>query len=409
MSSTSPVPDRRPAAGAPGTPGALAALDARGRVALVHDWLTGMRGGEKCLDVLCELLPNAPLYTLVHVPGSVSPRIEARRIVTSFVQRLPNAAAGYRRYLPLFPAAVERFDLGAYDLVVSTSHCVAKGVIPAPHAQHVCYCHTPMRYVWDQFDAYFGPGRTGLPTRLAALACRGMLQRWDVRTASRVQTFIANSEHVRGRIRRYYGRDARVIHPPVDCAGFTPDPQSPGDYFLVVSAFAPYKRIDIAIDAARAAGVRLVIVGQGPDAARLERRALGSRVEFLPWQSGADLARLYAGCRALVFPGEEDFGISPVECMAAGRPVVALGRGGALETVRDGVTGLLVGSENPGEWAQALRTFDPARFDPALLRAHALQFDRAAYRAHMQDLLETTAATLVARLEPTPRPAPAPR
>jgi len=331
------------------------------------------------------------------VSGTVSPVIEARRIHTSFVQRLPHAAAGYRRYLPLFPAAVESFDLGAYDLVVSTSHCVAKGVIPAPHARHVCYCHTPMRYVWDQFDAYFGPGRAGLATRLAARACRGALQRWDVRTAARVHTFVANSEHVRGRIARYYGREAQVIHPPVDCAGFTPDPTAGGDYFLVVSAFAPYKRIDVAIDAARAAGVRLVVVGRGPDAARLEHRAQGAQVEFLPWQSDAGLARLYAGCRALLFPGEEDFGISPVECMAAGRPVIALARGGALETVVDGITGVLVPGEDPRSWAETLRTFDPTRFDAATLRRHALQFDRAAYRAQMRDVLETTAASIAER------------
>jgi len=371
-----------------GASDSLATLDGAGRVALVHDWLTGMRGGEKCLEVLCEIFPRADLYTLVHVPGSVTPVIEQRRVRTSFVQRLPRARTAYRRYLPLFPAAIERFDLAAYDLVVSTSHCVAKGVRAAPQALHVCYCHTPMRYVWDQFDAYFGPGRAGPATRIAAHLTRGMLQRWDVRTAARVDSFIANSAHVQQRIQSYYRRDAIVIQPPVDCARFTIDRRGPDDYFLVVAAFAGYKRIDLAIEAARVAGVRLVVVGRGPDASRLERLAQGARVEFLAWQSDADLARLYARCRALLFPGEEDFGISPLECMAAGRPVIALGRGGALETVVDGMTGILVPSSDPGAWAGILRHFDAGAFDPAVLRAHALGFDRSVYAGRMRAALD---------------------
>ncbi len=365
----------------------LAALDSAGRVALVHDWLTGMRGGEKCLEVLCEIFPRADLYTLVHVPGSVTPVIEERRVHTSFVQRLPRAQTAYRRYLPLFPAAIESFDLAAYDLVVSTSHCVAKGARRRPGALHVCYCHTPMRYVWDQFDAYFGPGRAGIATRIAAHLTRGMLQRWDVRTAARVDSFIANSAHVRQRIERYYGRDAIVIPPPVDLARFAIDPNGPRDYFLVVAAFAGYKRIDLAIEAARAAGARLVVVGRGPDAARLERLADGAPVEFLPWQSAADLARLYARCRALLFPGEEDFGISPLECMASGRPVIALARGGALETVVDGVTGVLVPNSDVDVWAAALRRFDTGAFDPLALRAHALGFDRSVYASRLRAAL----------------------
>ncbi len=361
-------------------------------MALVHDWLTGMRGGEKCLEVLCEIFPRADLFTLLHVPGSVSPVIERRRIVTSFVQRLPRAARDYRRWLPLFPRAAESLDLKGYDLVVSTSHCVAKGVRPAPGALHVCYCHTPMRYVWDQFDAYFGPGRAGAATRLAAQLVRRPLQRWDVRSAARVGRFVANSEHVRRRIQRYYGRDALVVHPPVDCDPFAPRGEdasrASGDYFLVVSAFAGYKRVDVAIEAARRSGAHLLVVGSGPDEARLWRLAVGARVEFLPWQAPGDLARLYARCRALLFPGEEDFGITPLECMAAGRPVIALGQGGALETVVPGVTGLLLPSTSPSAWAAAMRDFRGDAFDPAALRAHARQFDRPRYAERMRALLE---------------------
>jgi glycosyltransferase involved in cell wall biosynthesis len=370
-------------------PSSLAALDAAGRVALVHDWLTGMRGGEKCLDVLCEIFPRADLHTLLHVPGSVSPRIEARHIATTFVGRLPGASRSYRRWLPVFPRAIESLDLGARDLIVSTSHCVAKGVRVPPGALHVCYCHTPMRYVWDQFEAYFGAGRADPLTRLAARIVRRPLQRWDVRTAARVHRFVANSEHVRARIRRYYDRDAIVVHPPVDCGRFAADPRGPEDYFLAVSAFAPYKRLDLAIEAARRAGVRLVVVGRGPEAARLERLAQGSRCEFLPWQPDEALAGLYARCRALVFPGEEDFGIAPVECMAAGRPVVALAAGGALETVVPGETGVLVAGTDPEVWAAALRDFRDDAFDPGRLRAHALRFDRAVYRERMRAVLES--------------------
>jgi glycosyltransferase involved in cell wall biosynthesis len=366
---------------------AVRTLDAAGRVALVHDWLTGMRGGEKCLEVLCELLPRAPVFTLLHVPGSVAPVIEARQITTSFVQHLPGAVSGYRRYLPLFPRAIETLDLRGFDLVLSTSHCVAKGVQPVPGALHVCYCHTPMRYVWDQFDAYFGAGRAGICTRAAAHAVRGALQRWDVRTASRVHTFVANSEHVRRRIQRYYQREAVVVHPPVDCSAFAPEPTGPNDYFLVVSAFAPYKRVDLAVEACRRAGARLVVVGQGPDAARLARLAHGAPVEFLPWQPARQLAQLYARCKALLFPGEEDFGISPVECMAAGRPVIALGVGGALETVVDGATGVLLPDDDPARWAATLNDFRADAFDPAALHAHALRFDRTLYAARMQSLI----------------------
>jgi glycosyltransferase involved in cell wall biosynthesis len=361
--------------------------DAPGRVALVHDWLTGMRGGEKCLEVLCEIFPDADLYTLLHVPGSVSATIETRRVVTSFVQRLPGARGGYRRYLPLFPRAVESFDLRGYDMVVSSSHCVAKGARPRAGALHVSYCHTPMRYVWDQFEAYFGPRRADPATRVAARLLRGHLQRWDVRTAARVHRFVANSEHVRRRIARYYEREAEVVHPPVDCRRFAPDPRGPDDYFLVVSAFAPYKRIDLAVEAARRAGQRLVVVGRGPDAGRLERRARGARVEFLPWQPDAEVARLYARCRALLFPGEEDFGIAPIECMAAGRPVIALAAGGALETVVPAKTGVLVGSTDPEAWAAALREFRDDGWNAGALRAHAWNFDRALYRERMERLL----------------------
>ena len=358
------------------------------RVALVHDWLTGMRGGEKCLEALCEIFPHADIFTLLHVPGSVAAGIERHHITTSFVQRLPDAARGYRRYLPLFPRAIESLQLRDYDLVVSSSHCVAKGVPVPAGALHVCYCHTPMRYVWDRFDDYFGRGRAGLVTRCAARLARRPLQRWDVQSARGVHRFIANSATVRDRIHRHYRRnDTVIIHPPVDCARFAPAPGPVEDYFLVVGALSGYKRVDVAITAAQRAGVRLVVVGDGPDRARLERQAKDAPIEFRAWQSDADLARLFGRCRALLFPGVEDFGITPVEVMASGRPVIALAAGGALETVIDGTTGIFVRSTDPDAWAEVLRTFRGDRFDADAMRQHALRFDRPRYVRAMQSEL----------------------
>src|SRR2546426_4567825 len=295
------------------------------RVALVHDWLTGMRGGERCLEVLCELFPEAPLFTLLHVPGSVTPLIESRRIVTSFVQRLPRAAARYRYYLPAFPLAISRFDLSGYDLVVSMSHCVAKGVRVAPRALHVCYCFSPMRYVWDLYDDYFGPGR-GLAARVLVPRVAAALRRWDRRTAG-VHRFVAIPRHTADRIRRAYARPADVTPPPVDVQRFEIT-DTADDYYLVVGALAPYKRIDLAVGAANRLRRRLVVVGTGPEEARL-RALAGPTVTFLGWRPDAEVAGLYARCRALLFPAVEDFGIAPLEAAAAGRPTIALAPGGA--------------------------------------------------------------------------------
>ncbi len=251
------------------------------RVALVHDWLTGMRGGEKCLEVLCELYPDADLFTLLHDKGSVSAVIEQRKIRTSFLQHLPFSSTKYRSYLPLFPRAIESFDLRDYDLILSSSHCVAKGAVPRRDALHVCYCHTPMRYVWEMYNEYFGRGHAGLLTRMVMPSVARYLRIWDVRTSSRVHYFIANSENVRQRIRRHYNRDAEVIYPPVEVSKF-PLSNEDGGYFLVVSALAPYKRIDVAIEAFNRLGKHLVIVGRGPEEKKLKAIARPN-VEFTGW------------------------------------------------------------------------------------------------------------------------------
>ena len=359
------------------------------RVALVHDWLTGMRGGERCLEVLCELFPDAPLFTLLHVPGSVSPQIERRRIVTSFVQRLPRAAERYRYYLPTFPLAIGRFDLSGYDLVVSMSHCVAKGVRVPPRALHLCYCFSPMRYVWDLSSDYFGPGH-GLAARTLGPPLAAALRRWDRETAG-VHRFVAISRHIADRIRRAYDRPADVIYPPVDVQRFE-IAEAGEDYYLVVGALVPYKRIDLAIGAANRLGRRLVVVGTGSEEARL-RALAGPTVSFLGWRPDGEIARLYARCRALIFPAVEDFGITPLEAAAAGRPTIALARGGALETMvgldtaEAPPTAVFFLEQSVDALVEAISRFERAadRFDGKALRARAEAFDRPVFKQKLAD------------------------
>src|SRR5438477_6066259 len=309
-------------------------MDANGepRVVLVHDWLTGMRGGEKCLEVLCRRWPDAPLFTLLHKRGAVSPLIERRPIVTSFLQRLPRVEHYYRYLLPAMPGAVAAWRLPRCDLVVSLSHCIAKAVAPPPGVPHVCYCFTPMRYAWHM-EAYFGAGRFG---RLKAAAADRLLRRlrdWDRRTAERVTHFVAISRTVQGRIRDCYGRASSVIYPPVNTDFYTPAPVPREDYYLVVSALAPYKRFDLAVRASERLGRQLVVIGSGQDAAKL-RAAAGPTTRFLGWQPDEVIRDHLRRAKALLFPGEEDFGIVPLEAQACGCPVLAFGRGGATETVR---------------------------------------------------------------------------
>lgn len=358
------------------------------KTAIVHDWLTGMRGGEKVLEALCELFPDADLFTLLHIPGAVSGTIEKRRIKTSFIQRLPFAKKRYRLYLPLFPLAVEGFDLKGYDLVISSSHCAAKGVIPGPNALHISYIHSPMRYVWDMYGEYFGKtrGLSGLLIRLFA----HYLRLWDSSSSRRVDFFVANSNHVAKRIMRYYRRDSSVIYPPVDVSRFSIAERAPGDYYLIVSAFAPYKRLDIAVEAFNTLGKRLLIAGTGQEEKRLKAMA-GKNIEFLGWKSDTEVAELYRNCRALVFPGEEDFGITPVEAMACGRPVIAYGRGGALETVKglnapegagDNPTGFFFYEQTAEALKDAVEGFEAnmRAFDPSSIRQAAIMFDKGAFK-----------------------------
>lgn len=352
------------------------------RVALVHDWLTGTRGGERVLEALVGLFPDGEIFTLVHVPGSVPPAIEARPIQTSFLQRLPGAGRWYRYGLPLFPRAVESLDLSGFDLVVSSSHAVAKGARPSAGRPHLCYCHTPMRYVWDAYSDYFGPGRAPAWVRLAAPHVARRLRRWDLTTADRVDRFVANSEHVRRRIQRCYGREAAVVHPPVDLDRFRPGPRRE-DFYLVVSALVPYKRIDLAVRAFNRLERRLVVVGTGPGFSGL-RRLAGRTVEVTGRLPDEEVARLMGRCRAFIMPQEEDFGITSVEAQAAGAPVIAYGRGGALETVvatGPRPTGAFFEPQTVRALAEAVERFEGLAFRAEDLEANARRFGKEAFRA----------------------------
>ncbi|HET7711862.1 MAG TPA: glycosyltransferase [Thermoanaerobaculia bacterium] len=360
------------------------------KVAVVHDWLTGMRGGEQVLEGILELFPAAEVFTLFHFPGAVSPVIESRRIHVSWLQGLASRIADYRVLLPLYPAAVRRWRFNDFDLVLSSSHCVAKGVDPKS-ALHVSYCHTPMRYVWDRFDDYFPPNRP--LRRLVMKVIAPFLRRWDVATASRVTAFAANSEFVRERIRRYYRRDAEVIHPFVDRAFLeTPLEAARDDYHLVVSALVPYKRVELAVAAATAAGKRLRILGGGPLLEQL-RATAGPNIEVAGPVSRARIIEALSRARSLILPGIEDFGITPLEAMAVGTPVVAFRAGGALDTVIDGVTGIFFDQPSVESLRAAMEAAERREWDRGALRAHAATFSRERFQERLMSLISATAGT----------------
>jgi glycosyltransferase involved in cell wall biosynthesis len=363
------------------------------RVAVVHDWLTGMRGGEKVLEAICELYPAATLFTLVRVPGAVSSGIEAQPITTSAIQRVPGAGKYYRQFLPLFPAVVECFDLDRYELVISSSHCAVKSVIRPGRAVHVCYCHSPMRYAWDQFDAYFGEDRVGKLRHAGLRRMMAALARWDAATAGRVDAYVANSRYVAGRISRYYNRGSTVVYPPVDTTFYRPaeNRRHPDSGFLVVSALVPYKKVDVAIAACRQVGALLKIVGTGPELGRLQKIA-GPDVEFLGWLSDDGIREQYQRATAVLLPGIEDFGMVPVEAQACGCPVVAVGVGGSTETVVDGKTGVLVPGESVEELSDGLRRVKQLSFDTSAMRDHALRFSRDRFMIDFRAVVDSAVA-----------------
>lgn len=386
------------------------------RVGLVHDWLTGMRGGEKVLESLCRLFPEAPLWTLLHNRGSVSPTIENRPVHASLLGRMPGAAKRYRSYLPLFPFFAETNKAHGVDVVISTSHAVAKAMVsrkvsrggPGGRSEplHLCYIHTPMRYVWDLFDEYFGPKRVGaLASRFVFAPIAALLRRYDRRTTDRVDLFVANSTYVAERVRRLYGREAVVLPPPVDVERYAQAVREPGDGYLVVSALVPYKRVDHAIRACAALGRRLTIVGRGPEEVRLRSLAgeLEADVEFTGFASDDQLAGYYRRARALLFPGVEDFGIVPVESIACGCPVIALAEGGVLDSMTPD-TALFFHEPTPEALGAAMLAFEARAddFKPAVLRAHAGRFSESSFVSRFTDIL---AGALASRTTALPRQA----
>jgi glycosyltransferase involved in cell wall biosynthesis len=354
------------------------------RVAIVHDYLNQYGGAERVLEALHALYPEAPVFTSIYDPGAMPPSYRAWDIRTSWIQKLPGWRRYFRHYMPLYPSVFESFDLSGYDLILSSSSAFAKGVIPPPSSRHICYCHTPMRFAW-RTHAYVERERIrGLP-RLVLPIMLTYFRLWDVVTAARVDTFVANSRTVAARIRRYYGRDSIVISPPVELPPFRPG--IPDDFYLAGGRLIPYKRIDLAVRAFTALGLPLKVFGEGRDCPELEAIA-GPNVEFLGYVSEECRRDLLARCRAFIFPGEEDFGITPLEAMAAGRPVIAYAGGGALETVVDGVTGRFFNEPTAAALAAAVAQSKRDAYDPATIRRHAEGFGADVFLERMRALIE---------------------
>lgn len=359
------------------------------RVAIVHDWLLGMRGGERVLESLLKLYPNADIYTLFYHPDGIGAEINRCAIYPSRLNRIPGSRRYYRFMLPFFSGAIESIRWNAdYDLVISTSHCVAHGAQPPSSARHVTYCFSPMRYLYDQAEAY-AAGGAGITTRaLQMIAPR--LRAWDASAARRCGNYAAISEFIATRIKTAYGLDSRVIFPPVRTDFFTPAESRPPDdvSFLLVSALVPYKRVDIAIEAANELKAPLIIAGSGPEERRL-RKLAGPTIRFTGWLGDAALRDLYRSCRALIFPGEEDFGIIPLEAMACGMPVLALRAGGLRETMREGVTGAFFDACDKATLSEAWRKFQPGDYDPAAICAHAESFSESRFLQEFQNWISS--------------------
>ena len=370
-------------------PSALGSL----RVALVHDWLVNMRGGEKVLELICRRFPDAPVWTLLHVPGSVSSTIESHQIKTSVLQSLPFASTKYRHYLPLFPLFAELTKVRDFDVVISSSHAVAKGMVKKGNDSrplHICYIHTPMRYIWDRFDDYFGADKVGL----FASTCffrplAQMLQIYDRETVDRVDVFIANSRFVADRVKRLYGRDAEVLPPPVDVQCFAAAQRSPEEWYLMVSALAPYKHVDHAIRACAMLGRELRVVGSGPEEKELKllAREVGANVKFMGFAGDGDLVEYYSRAKGLLFPGVEDFGIVPVEAIATGCPVVAFGKGGILDSMTDETAELYFEQTAEG-LRDAMIRFEKRSFPEHELRSRAARFAPECFLHRFEQILE---------------------
>jgi glycosyltransferase involved in cell wall biosynthesis len=354
------------------------------KVAIVHYWLVSMRGGEKVIESMCRVFPQADIYTLVYRPEGISETIKAHRITPSFLQRLPGGVKAYQNLLPLMPFAVEAFDLSGYDLIISSDTNVTKGVVAPMEVLHINYCHTPMRYAWDMYHDYMRGSGLGRLKKLAMGLVMNWLRVWDVAASNRIDHFLANSKYVKKRIAKHYRREATVVYPPVDLAAFSPG-EDVKDFYLVLGQIIPYKRIDIAVEAFNRNGKPLVVIGEGSEVERLKARAR-SNVRFLGRQPFPVIREHFAACRAFVFPGVEDFGITPVEAQASGRPVLAFGRGGALETVVDGETGLLFREQTAEALMDAVERLESGRHSitPEKCVRNAARFSEERFRSDLE-------------------------
>ena len=356
------------------------------RVALIHDHLTQYGGAERVLEALQAMWPDAPTYTLRYDPQAMGRSFGHKTIRTSFLEKLPFARRAFRWFLPLMPMATESYDLSDFDVVISNSSAFSKGIITSPDAIHICYCHTPTRYLWSDSGSYVDELRAPRLVKMLLPFVLHKLRGWDQLAAQRVGTFVANSETVKRRIAKYYQRDSQVIYPPVDTERFAIS-QEPKTYYLAGGRLVAYKRFDIVVDAFTKIGKPLKIFGSGPELADLKRRA-GPNIEFVGRVSDDERARLFANAIAFINPQEEDFGITPVESMAAGRPVIAYRRGGALETVVDGETGVLFDEQSWEELADVVLRFKPEQFQPEKIRAHAERFATKNFRQSIHALVQ---------------------
>jgi glycosyltransferase involved in cell wall biosynthesis len=358
------------------------------KTAIVHYWLVGMRGGEKALEELLVLFPDADVYTHVYDKRAVSPAINAHRVYTSFIQRLPFAAKLYQKYMPLMPGALLKFDLQGYDLVISSEAGPAKGVVANPDAWHLCYCHSPARYLWDLYHEY--RRRASWVSRVFMRLLTPSLRVWDVTSANLVDRFVANSTYVAKRIKRYYNRDAAIVYPPADIETFLEVERQPGDFYLFFGQLVGYKRADLAIAACIKAGKKLVVAGGGARKRDMARFSKTGLVTFAGRVSDDRLKELYAAAKALLFPGVEDLGLVPIEANAAGCPVIACRKGGALDTVKENVTGIFFDEQTADSLAAAIERFETmvGQFaDRAAFTAHVKQFSKEAFRTRIAGLI----------------------
>lgn len=356
------------------------------KIAIAHDWLNQMGGAEIVLETMVDLFPEAPVFTTIYWREGMPAAYRRWDIRTSWLDRAPGIYGHHQVYLPLYPPAVRSLDLRAFDVILSNKSGFIHGLRTRPGQVHLCYCLTPTRYAWD-FESYAAREQLGGAVKLALRPLISALRRWDRRAADGVTHFAAISREVQARIETHYQRESVVIHPPLNIDRFQPDGKPPGDYYLIASRLIPYKRIDLAVAAFSRLNKRLVVVGEGRDRAALEAAA-GPTVEFrgrLPW---AELAQLMAGCRAFIFPGYEDFGLAPLEAQACGRPVIAYGRGGALDTVCEGETGLFFRAQTVEALIEAVHRFETMSFDPARIRRHAEQFSTARFKRELLAWIE---------------------